>query len=195
MIRYAITRGEPERPAEALLADARRWADQGLEFVQLREKWIDAGELAAVAKAIMEIFRVAGGRTRLLVNGRADVAIAAGADGVHLTSGADELTVGQARALFAAAGRAGVVSISCHAVEEVERAARAGADLILFGPVFEKSVGGVLVSAGKGVERLREACGVAGEIAVLALGGVTDAKVGSCVAAGAGGMAGVRMYR
>jgi thiamine-phosphate pyrophosphorylase len=194
MIRYAITGGEGARPAEALLADARRWAEGGLEFVQLRKKWMEAGELVALAAGIMEVFRVGGGRTRLLVNGRTDVAIAAGADGVHLTSDPDELTVQQVRELFGRAGRVAGVSVSCHSVEEVERAAGAGADLILFGPVFEKRVDGVLISAGKGAGMLREACEVAGEIPVLALGGVTSGNAVVCLEAGADGVAGIRLF-
>ena len=182
------------RSREASLTDARRWAEEGLEFVQLREKWMAAGEMVELAKAMMGVFQEAGGRTKLLVNGQTDVAVAAGADGVHLTAGVGELRVGQVRQVFAGVGRAAVVSVSCHSVEEVRRAAAGGVDLILFGPVFEKRVDGVLVSVGKGVEMLREACAVAGRIPVLGLGGVTDEGVGMCLDAGAAGMAGIRLY-
>jgi thiamine-phosphate pyrophosphorylase len=194
MIRYAITSGERGRSAEALMEDARRWAGEGLEFVQLREKWMETGELVAVAKGMVEVFREFQGKTKLLINGRADVALAAGADGVHLSAQPDELTVAQVRGLFAGAGREAVVSVSCHSVEEVELAEEAGADLIVFGPVFEKVVDGVLVCAGNGVGMLREACGVAGDIPVLALGGVDEGNVGVCIEAGAAGVAGIRLF-
>jgi len=178
-----------------LLADAARWAELGVDFVQLREKSLDVGELAELARAMIEVFRKHGGTTKLLVNGRVDVAIAAGADGVHLTSGASELTAAQVRALFARAGRGeAVVGVSCHSLADVERAHRSGVDLILFGPVFEKRVGGEVVSEGVGLEALRGTCGVAGSTPVLALGGVDEENVEDCARAGAAGIAGIRLF-
>jgi thiamine-phosphate pyrophosphorylase len=88
-----------------------------------------------------------------------------------------------------------VVSVSCHWVEEGAGGGAAGADLIVFGPVFEKRVDEVLISGGKGVEMLRKACEIAGDIPVLALGGVTTENAGLCVEAGAGGVAGIGLYR
>jgi thiamine-phosphate pyrophosphorylase len=64
----------------------------------------------------------------------------------------------------------------------------------LFGPVFEKRVEGIVVVAGVGLERLREACAAAGGIPVLALGGVTWESAERCVAAGAAGVAGIRLF-
>jgi thiamine-phosphate pyrophosphorylase len=194
MIRYAITSGERLRSREALLADARRWAEEGLEYVQLREKWMDAGELVGLAAEIVRIFGEHGGRTKLLVNGRADVAVAAGADGVHLTAGPDELTPERVRRVFAAGGREAVVSVSCHTLEEVRRAGEGGADLILFGPVFEKRVEDEVVVEGVGLGLLREACEAAGETPVLALGGVTQQHIAMCVDCGAAGIAGIRTF-
>ena len=195
MLRYAITGGQEIDAAEACVAGARRWAEMGLEFVQLREKQMDAGEMVRVATAMVAVFREQGGRTKLLVNGRADVAVAAGADGVHLRSQPGELTAEQVRRVFAAAG-AGVpmVSVSCHTLEDVRRAAGGGVDLILFGPVFEKRVAGRVVVEGVGMEALRETCAVAGGVGVLALGGVTEGNAGFCVEAGAAGVAGIRLF-
>jgi len=65
---------------------ARRWAEEGVEYVQLREKQMAAGEMVRLAEWMVGVFAEHGGKTKLLVNGRADVAVAAGADGVHLTS-------------------------------------------------------------------------------------------------------------
>jgi len=176
-----------------LLADAARWAELGVDFVQLREKSLDVGELAELARAMIEVFRKHGGTTKLLVNGRVDVAIAAGADGVHLTSGAAELTCAQVRALFTGAGRGeAVVGASCHTLAEVKRAREAGVDLILFGPMFEKRVRDVVVSEGVELELLRAASEAAGPTPVLALGGV-DASI--CLEAGAAGIAGIRCFQ
>jgi thiamine-phosphate pyrophosphorylase len=166
-----------------------------VDTVQLREKQLAAGEMVRVARLMREAFAEAGGTTKLLVNGRADVAVAAGADGVHLTAAEGELTAEQVRRVFAAAGsKAPVVSVSCHTLDDVRRAVMGGVDLILFGPVFEKRVGGEVVMAGVGIETLQEACGAAEGVPVLALGGVTDRNVEECLAAGAAGVAGIRMF-
>jgi thiamine-phosphate pyrophosphorylase len=200
MIRCAITDGarfgnSAVTRRAGLLADAARWAELGVDFVQLREKTLDAGELVELARAMGDVFREHGGTTKLLVNGRVDVAIAAGADGVHLTSSLSELTAAQVRTLFAGSGRGeAVVGVSCHTLEDVERAREAGVDLVLFGPVLEKRVGATVVSHGVGLEALRGACEIAGATPVLALGGVDEENVTMCVEAGAAGIAGIRIW-
>ena len=187
MLRCAITSGD----GWTATSQARRWAAEGVEFVQLREKQLGAGELVRRAAAM----RVGLPATKLLVNGRADVAVAAGADGVHLTARTGELTAEQVRRVFRAAGVGEpVVSASCHSLAEVRQAVDGGVDLILFGPVFEKRIAGEVVVAGVGLEALREACAAAGETPVLALGGVTWESAQLCVEAGAAGVAGIRLF-
>jgi thiamine-phosphate pyrophosphorylase len=193
MLRYAITSGKGL--GDANVSQARLWAFEGVDYVQLREKEMEAGELVRVARAMVAIFRGEDARTKLLVNGRADVAVAAGADGVHLTSRPGELTAGQVRRVFAAAGRGDpVVSASCHTLEDVRRAMRGGVDLVLFGPVFEKREAGRVVVTGVGLEALQEACELARGTPVLALGGVTKANTMLCWEAGAAGVAGIRLF-
>jgi thiamine-phosphate pyrophosphorylase len=190
MLRYAITSGD----GWAAIDRAHRWVREGVQFVQLREKQLAAGELVKLATALRAALRESG-ETKLLVNGRADVAVAAGADGVHLTSRPGELTAEQVREVFRLAGAGEpVVSASCHTVDEVRRAIAGGVDLILFGPVFEKRVGGVVVAEGVGLEVLREACTAAAGTPVLALGGLTLPKVEGCIEAGAAGVAGIRLF-
>jgi len=190
MLRYAITNRSYSK------ADAVCWAEDGVDFVQLRDKTLAAGDLAQLARAILtDLAQITTTTSRLLINGRADVAIAVGAAGVHLTANPDELTPEQVRRVFAIAGKpAPVVSISCHTLEEVQRAKAASVDFILFGPVFEKRVNGELVSAGVGLEALHEACIAAGEVPVLALGGVTPERIDDCFHAGAKGVAGIRLF-
>ena len=196
MIRCAITSGRGSQSPEELIADARRWAAAGVDVVQLREKHLEAGDLLRLAKAIVDVFREHGGAIRLLVNGRADVAAAAGADGVHLSAQPGELTPAQVRRVFAGAGaRKPVVSVSCHTLVEVRRAAEAGVEMILFGPVFEKRLGNEVVVEGVGLEALREACTAAEATPVLALGGVTRLNARLSVGAGAAGIAGIRLFR
>ena len=191
MLKCAITSGE----GWVALEHVRRWAEQGVEFVQLREKQLGAEELERLAAAMVSELRGVGAKTKLLVNGAAAVAVAAGADGVHLTARTGVGAVDEVRQVFRAAGfLEPVVSGSCHSVDEVRRAVARGVDLILFGPVFEKRVGGEVVVAGVDVERLREACVAAAGTPVLALGGVTWENAGDCLAAGAAGVAGIRLF-
>jgi thiamine-phosphate pyrophosphorylase len=190
MLRCAITDGE------YLGGDAGRWAAEGVDLVQLRAKTLEAGALADLGRWILrDIAETASTHTKLLINGRADVAVAIGADGVHLTAREGELTPQQVRAVFAHAGRpAPLVSVSCHTLEEVARARDQRADYILFGPVFEKRVGDEVVQGGVGLERLHEACGTAASVPVLALGGVTQQTIPFCLQAGARGIAGIRLF-
>jgi len=200
VIRCAITEGRLRAGAEPadrqkLLALAARWAAAQVEYIQFREKDLPVAELEQLACAINGILSAAGGKTKLLVNSRADIAIAAGGAGVHLTAAPDGLTPTQVRALFANAGRpAPVISVSCHTLDEVIRASREQVDLILFGPVFGKTVAGIEVTPAAGLDALRSACVAAGEIPVLALGGVSDANTAECLAAGAKGIAGIRLF-
>ncbi len=205
-LRCAITdlSPSPDTPAgrmARLREQVRRWAADGIDFVQLREKQLQSGELLTLAETAMQVLREEATErdglrsTRLLVNGRADVAAAAGADGVHLTARPGELTPGQARRVFAAAGLPPCfVSWSCHSLPDVAMASKAGADLILFGPVFEKRLAGEVVVAGLGLTRLNEVCDLAGPLPVLALGGVTEHNLQTCLEAGAAGVGAIRLF-
>jgi thiamine-phosphate pyrophosphorylase len=201
MLRYAITDRKllgdiEEYRRNSLVHQAARWAAQGVEFIQLREKDLGAGEMVDLTRRVIEaVHLVAGSKTRVLVNSRADVAVVARADGVHLTAAPGGVTPEQVRAVFSAAGRGRpVVSVSCHTVEEVRRASAAGVDAILFGPVFAKVVQGVEVGQGLGIEGLRGACEVAGSARVFALGGVNQQNSAECAGAGAAGVAGIRLF-
>ncbi len=195
MLRYAITDGHSrfgrgEAAQEILTARCAELALRGVEFVSLREKQLPAGELAALGRSVVAAVRNAGAATRVLIAGRADVAVAAGADGVHLSSGPGELGVAQVRRVFPEA----FVSGSCHKVEEVRRALGEGASAVLFAPVFGKWVEGVEVFGGVGLGALAEACAAAEEMPVFALGGITEENAAECVRAGASGVAGIRMF-
>ncbi|WP_325380701.1 thiamine phosphate synthase, partial [Edaphobacter sp.] len=139
----------------------------------MREKDLSPATLVALARQILGA--LGNTSTRLLINSRLDIAIAAHAHGVHLTSASGEITPAQVREVYAAANLlTPVVSVSCHTLAEVEMA-RNEADLILFAPVFHKTVAGEMVAAGTGLEGLRTACLAAGSTPVYALGGVTVA--------------------
>lgn len=200
MHRYAISDsarfagGDHSRHAE-LMSIVEQWVANGIDFIQLREKDLEAGELAVLARRIMSCLRSSGGHSKLLINSRVDVAVAVEANGVHLTSALGGLTPAQVRSLYAEAGLPEpMISVSCHTLEEVAAARTEAATIILFGPVFEKRVNADLVSAGTGLDLLRTACRVAAPVPVLALGGITQANTPACLAAGAAGIAAIRLF-
>lgn len=200
MLRYAITdrtrfgADESKRQAE-LMRQTGEWQVHGIDFIQLREKDLDVGALAGLAREMRSVLRRRHIGPKLLINSRADVAIAIGADGVHLSSAAGSLTPAQVRSLYSGAGLPDpVISISCHTLADVITARQAAATLILFGPVFEKRIGSHLLSAGTGLDLLAEACATAAPIPVLALGGIKPANIAACLAAGATGVAAIRLF-
>jgi thiamine-phosphate pyrophosphorylase len=195
--RYAITdrslfSGPYEDQEAALVHQTALWAADGIDYIQLREKDLPPAILVTLARRILEALRNT--ETKLLVNSRADVAVAAAAHGVHLTSSPGQLTPAQIRELYTAAMLPPpVVSVSCHTLAEVEQA-RQSADLILFAPVFQKSVAGKVVTPGQGLEALRAAVLAASPTPVYALGGITPENASDCLAAGAAGVAGIRLF-
>ncbi len=200
MLRYAITSralypGNEIEQQAALLRQASRWVADGVDLIQLREKDLPAADLAALAREILKAIALAASSTRLLVNSRADIAIATGAHGVHLTASPGELTLAPVRSLYASANLPEpVISISCHTMEDVQRARDNHADVILFAPVFEKFVSGQTISGGSGLDQLHAVCVAASPIPVYALGGVTLDNAPSCIDAGAAGIAGIRLF-
>ncbi len=92
------------------------------------------------------------------------------------------------------------ISVSCHTVADILAARAAGATLALFAPVFEKALPGSPAIAGQGLKSLAEACAAARqpapqpELPVLALGGVTLQNAAECTAAGAAGIAAIRLF-
>jgi thiamine-phosphate pyrophosphorylase len=208
MLRYAITdrarlAGDERASQVALLEQAAHLPSQNIDFLQLREPDLPAGTLASLAREILSTLRQYEPRPKLLIHSRADIAIAVEADGVHLSARPGALTPQQVRQLYTHAGLPSpIVSISCHTLAEVARAAGpdAAASLILFGPVFEKVVISqtdsteTLVAPGTGLDLLRAAATAAAPTPVLALGGVTQANAPACIAAGAAGIAAIRLF-
>jgi thiamine-phosphate pyrophosphorylase len=207
---YAITDATQLSPSpgvarEALIALARDWASSGIDYIQIREKGLTSRALEALAGRIMEAVKANGTenvsvQTKVLVNGRADIALAVGADGVHLP-GSGALSPREVASLFAASSKTPpIISVACHSVREVEAARDAGATLVLFAPLFGKEIAGsptesVKALAGVGLDQLRSACRAAGPMPVFALGGVNPENAASCVEAGAAGIAGIRLFQ
>jgi thiamine-phosphate pyrophosphorylase len=157
-------------------------ARAGLDFIQVREK--DLGDRPLRALAASFVAAASGTATRVLVNGRPDVAVAAGAAGVQLPE--EGLPLRDVRRAFPSL----TIGASCHSVEAVRRAAGDGADFVLLGPVFatpgkeERALGlAVLAEAAAAVA-----------VPVHAIGGVTPDRVAVLRAAGARGGAAIRPF-
>jgi thiamine-phosphate pyrophosphorylase len=170
---YAVLDRDDAQLARMLLAS-------GARVIQLRikpEVPIGAGELVRMGRALRVLCDEAG--AALVVNDRIDVALAVGADGVHL--GQSDLSLASARKV---AGSKLWVGVSTHNVAQVEAAVAAGADYLGFGPVFEtrtkKNPDPV-----QGVAGLQEAVAAARGTPVVAIGGITAAQVQAVYAAGA----------
>lgn len=159
----------------------------GVDHLLIREKQLSEQELVQVTRRVKQA--VAKSSMRVLLAGAAQWARAAGADGVHV--GSDYRQVKKARSQFPE----GLVSASCHSLEELEAVLVEGVDMCLFGPIFGKTVDRVEVVPGIGLRSLQEACLLAGqELPIFALGGVTAENAAECVEAGATGVAGIRMF-
>ncbi len=158
----------------------------GVDFVQIREKDLATRDLLSLVERAVEIAR--GTATRILVNDRLDIALSAGADGVHL--GGQSIPSSRVRAVVT---REFHVGISCHSLDEALEAEATGVDYILLGHIFDtpskREYGSPL-----GLEKLRE---VASSVRtpVLALGGIRVERVASCREAGAAGIAGISLFQ
>ena len=181
MIRYLITDGSAALDQRAWLAKLNHWiTERGVELVQLRERSLTTRELVALARKVLALPNPHG--TRILVNDRADVAIASGAHGVHLRDGS------VSPSLVAAQGF--TVSVSVHHLRQLSMAE--GADFILLAPIFAplSKIGG---APPLGTDAIRRACELTA-IPVLALGGITEMNARECVEAGAAGIAGISYF-
>jgi thiamine-phosphate pyrophosphorylase len=152
---------------------------RGLAAVQLRAKDLGGRALFDAAVALRAITREAG--ARLLVNDRADVALAAGADGVHLP--ARGLPPKYAKRAIDKAGGALIVGASTHAREEAVMAARGGADYLIFGPIWD-TPSKARYGEPQGLARLAEVV-PAVDVPVFAVGGIDRQRAAECVRAGA----------
>jgi thiamine-phosphate pyrophosphorylase len=199
--------GDESARRRALLAKIKEAATAGVDYIQLREKDLSAKALEVLSKdaisAIHEALSLrtetrelrAESATRLLINSRTDVALAAGANGVHLR--AEDISPAEVRELWGKCGgdaarlQAPVIAMSCHDPANAMTAAKAGADFAVFAPVFGKR--GMAGAKPAGLTALRKACEAA--IPVFALGGVTKENAVSCLEAGAAGIAGIRLFQ
>jgi thiamine-phosphate pyrophosphorylase len=189
----AATQSEAIRRRQ-LLDRVEGWSAAGVHFIQLREKDLAAPDLQSLALQMAE--KIERNRSKLLVNvsaaASAALAVAAGADGVHLAGKPTPGAARSVRQVFRDAGRPAIISVPCHGLDDIHVARKEQVNLMLFSPVFEKLRGPE--AAAQGLEALRQACVAAEDIPVFALGGVTSSNAQDCCTAGAAGVAGIRLF-
>lgn len=178
----------PQAPLRGVAEKIHFVAAVGADWVQIREKDLSARDLLQLAR---EAVQTAG--AQILINDRLDVALGAGAAGVHLgrasVPAADVVRwcrAGNAPAEF-------TIGVSCHSLEEVREAESAGASYAFFGPVFD-TPSKRLFGAPRRIAHLGEVCRAV-NIPVIAIGGVDEENAVSCIRAGAAGMAAIRMFQ
>ena len=179
---YPITSGNNHSD---ILRLVRAAVDAEVPLFQIREKSLPARALFELVSRAAQLTRRS--KTRLLVNDRSDIARAAGADGVHLTT--QSLPVDVVRRTC---GAEFLIGVSTHSLAETRMAQAAGADFVVFGPVFETESKRAYGEP-QGLEKLRAVTRELGEFPVVAIGGITIENVGECFQAGAPGVAAIRL--
>jgi thiamine-phosphate pyrophosphorylase len=184
-ITYLITTGELtpenfEKRKSEILNTVAAAVEARISMIQIREKAITSKQLFELSRDCASM--VAGSQTKLLVNGRPDVAAAAGADGVHLPESG--LPVSEVRKTFP---KPFLVGASVHNIDAAKAAKNHGADFVVFGPVFDSGE-----KHGQGIDELTAICSELGDFPVIAIGGIDAGNQEEVLNAGARGYASIR---
>ncbi|HEY4901301.1 MAG TPA: thiamine phosphate synthase [Terriglobales bacterium] len=200
MLLYYITDrkgfpGDKSHQRAALLRRIAEAARAGVDYIQLREKDLATDELEELAREVVTAVRENSATARLLINTHVDIALAVGADGVHLPAGSPPAN--EVRACWLRnSNREPLIGVSAHSADDLRQAVFKGASFAVLAPIFEKAATG---AKGIGVKVLRQAClsspDQQNRFTLLALGGVTLANARSCLEAGAAGVAGIRLFQ
>jgi thiamine-phosphate pyrophosphorylase len=184
-------------PIAALISSIRSAIAAGVDWVQIREKDLVAREMLAVVtaavRATQEHRAFKSNPARIIVNDRLDVALAAGAAGVHL--GRESLPPADA-VRWCRGGNAPPdfsVGVSCHSLADAREAEAAGVSYVVFGPVFDTPAKRPF-GPPQGIEKLAKVCDSV-RIPVIAIGGIDDENAAECLRAGAAGIAAIRLFQ
>jgi len=195
--RNGLSGVEAREAQETLLLRIETAAAAGVDWIQIREKDLSGRDSGLHTREALQ--RAAkspasnAAPTRILVNDRLDVALSEGAGGVHL--GENSLPLPEAKRLVKAQALSQdfLIGVSCHSLDAARSAASGGADYLFFGPIFS-TPSKAAFGAPQGLERFAEVCRAV-SIPVLAIGGITLANASACLAAGASGIAAIRLFQ
>lgn len=185
-IRCYVTDRHTLPSSSSLLDTVARNLAAGIDWIQIREKDLSARDLFHLTKQVLALPNPAG--TKILVNTRVDVALAAGAAGVHLPAGSP------APHRWRPHTPPGfLIGVSGHTLDEVRAAEAEGADYVIFGPVFAPLSKSTDLEP-RGIQGLTEAARAV-RIPLLALGGITAANTHDCIETGAAGIAAISLHQ
>jgi thiamine-phosphate pyrophosphorylase len=180
-----------------LLLKVEAAADAGVDWIQIREKDLSGKNCAYLTREALQRTKESAKRktvpARILVNDRLDVALSQRASGVHL--GENSLPLAEANRLVENRGERKdfLLGASCHSLEAARAAASVGVNYLFFGPIFA-TPSKVAFGAPQGLDRLAEICHAV-SVPVLAIGGITLENAADCLAAGASGIAAIRLFQ
>ena len=195
--RHSLSEVQPEEQLETLVRKIGAAADAGVDWIQIREKDLSGREYSSLTHEVLKrAANSSAGKTtatRIIVNDRLDVALAERSCGVHL--GERSLPLSETKRLVSSRDdrKDFLVGVSCHSLAAAKAAPSGGADYLFFGPVFA-TPSKAAFGAPQGLERLAEVCRAVA-IPVLAIGGITLANAAECLAAGASGIAAIRLFQ
>lgn len=184
MIRCLITDGTASANESRWLEHKAAWLAEGIELMQIRERDLSARQLADLTRAVLRLPNPHG--TKILINDRADIALACGADGVHLRDG----SVWPEFFAHLRSSSQFLVSVACHSV--VDAGKTRAADYIILAPVF-KPLSKTDSRPALGVSAITQLTAVT-QTPVLALGGITTENARLCMEGGAAGVAGISYF-
>ena len=195
--RHNFAATDTREARETLLAKIEAAAGAGVDWIQIREKDLSGKDCSSLTREALHRAAKSSARktapTRILVNDRLDVAISQSAGGVHL--GENSLPLVEVKRLVENRGNRKdfLIGVSCHSLEAARAAASRGADYLFFGPIFA-TPSKAAFGAPQGLERLAQVCRAV-SIPVLAIGGITLENAADCLAAGASGIAAIRLFQ
>ncbi len=195
--RHDLAAIDSREALEALLLKIGAAVDAGVDWIQIREKDLSGKDCASLTREALQRAKNSAKRktvpARILVNDRLDVALSQRPGGAHL--GENSLPLAEANRLVENRGERKdfLIGVSCHSLEFARAAASGDADYLFFGPVFA-TPSKAAFGAPQGLEQLAEVCHAV-SIPVLAIGGITLENAADCLAAGASGIAAIRLFQ
>ncbi len=190
-IKYLITKGNltKENYSKELaktLHSIESATENGISLIQIREKKLPAKFVFELVQKALEIAKTS--RAKILVNDRFDLALAAKADGVHLTSNSIPTSL-----IRRHTPKGFIIGVSTHSFDKAEEANKDGADFITYSPIFPTD-SKILYGEPKGLNKLKEICEKLRPFPVIALGGINANNYEATIECGASGFAGIRFF-